>query len=89
MDKQKKLEIENLEKEKMKNRIDVLEQQIKVVQHTNKVQAEALKQSNKLMEEILNMQKTDKVHPEFLSSTLYDTNSNMSNIDKTPSLTTI
>ena len=54
----------------MAARILLLEKQVKILLDKNEKQAAALKESNKLMEDILNMQKNDQVNPDFLSSTL-------------------
>ena len=49
----------------MAARILLLEKQVKILLDKNEKQAAALKESNKLMEDILNMQKNDQVNPDF------------------------
>ena len=48
----------------------LLKQEIKQLKEQNEAQTRALLESNKLMEEILAMQKNEQVNPEFLSSIL-------------------
>ena len=55
---QKDLEKENREKEELKNEIMLLKQEIKQLKEQNEAQTRALLESNKLMEEIIAMQKT-------------------------------